>query len=285
MVLWLNGSVTSSQMKELLQSEHFRNRVKRFIHTNIKADIPGYVGSQVLNVAKEKNVAFSRPIDPRTDGYEHNSRTREKIMARTVQVHQCGAACMKVTKTRLVCKCQAPFVLSDSDWVNEDGECGLKRTYGYLNNWCPPILQCIRSNHDIKLISNGTETKDIAWYISVYVGKKRKRSSNTSALLANTMAFHQRSECGNGDLKLLNKKLIQRCANTLSRQQELSAPEVISYLMGWGDRYESHHFVTIHWYSVCALLKRAYPELKVQRYASVFVSAQKLNQRPGMSLS
>ena len=265
MVIWLTGSVTSSRMKELLLTEQFRNQVKRFIGANIKADLPGYVGTEVLTIPKEKNVAFSRPIDPRKDGYEGKSRTKERSMARTVQVHQCGRACMKVVKNRVVCKRRAPFLLSDSDWVKDDGQCGPKRTYGYLNNWCPPILQCIRANHDIKVISNGMETKDIAWYITVYVGKKRKPSSNTSALLAKTFAFHHKDEHIHEDLTKLNKKLIQRCANTLSRQQELSAPEVISYLMGWGDRYESHHYVTIHWHSVSILLKKAYPELKAQR--------------------
>lgn len=264
MVIWLTGSVTSSQMKELLLTEQFRNRVKEFIHANVKADLPGYVGTQVLTIPKKKNVAFSRPIDPRTEGSEREIAAKERTLARTVQVHQCGTGCMKISKKGLACKRRAPFALSDSDWVDEDGQCGPKRTFGYLNNWCPPILQCIRANHDIKLISNGTQTKDIAWYITVYVGKKRRQSSNTSALLAKMLAFHHQDQMQNGDLMKLNKKLIQRCANTLSRQQELSAPEVISYLMGWGDRYESHHFVTIHWYSVSTLLKKAYPELRTQ---------------------
>jgi len=45
------------------------------------------------------------------------------------------------------------------------------------------------------------------------------------------------------------------CANALSCQQEFSALEVVSYLVGWGDRYISHHFKTLHWYSVVSLLK------------------------------
>ncbi|KAF9494034.1 hypothetical protein BDN71DRAFT_1508086 [Pleurotus eryngii] len=60
----------------------------------------------------------------------------------------------------------------------------------------------------------------------------------------------------------LNKKMINRCANVLSRDQEFSAPEVVSYLMGWGDRYVSHHFVTIYWDSVIYNLKENYPELR-----------------------
>jgi hypothetical protein len=216
MVLCLKGSVPSSQMKVLLLSEQFWNQVKEFICANVKVDLSGYVGAQVLTILKRKNVAFSHPIDPHAEHYEQRQRENEIGIARTVQVHQCGSACMKVTKSRLVCKCQAPFLLSDSDWVNEDGQCRLKRTYGYFNNWCPAILQSVCANHDIKLVLNGTVTKDLAWYITNYSTKKRVNSSNTSALLANTLAFHQRDEGRIQDLNAINKRLIQRCANTLS---------------------------------------------------------------------
>ena len=40
----------------------------------------------------------------------------------------------------------------------------------------------------------------------------------------------------------------------LSHEQELSAPEVVSYLMGWGNCYISHHFETIPWFSILSLL-------------------------------
>lgn len=264
MLLWLKGSVTSSHMKDLLTQEDFRGRVKRFIHSNIKADLPGYVGTNVLAIPKQNTIAFSRPVDPRQPRYKELSEEAELKLARTVQVHQCGLGCMKITRNRLACKWRAPFILSECDWVSPDGQSRPKRTYGYLNNWNPALLQCLRSNHDMKLILNGMETKDIAWYISKYLIKKRKDSTNTSTLLAKTFAFHIDEQRKTGDLKTMNKRLIQRCANTLSRQQELSAPEVISYLMGWGDQYESHHFETIHWYSVLTLLKKLYPELRRQ---------------------
>lgn len=45
----------------------------------------------------------------------------------------------------------------------------------------------------------------------------------------------------------MNKRLIQRCANALTWDQEFSGQEAINYLMGWGDRYESHHYVVIYW--------------------------------------
>ena len=235
MVLWLRGSPTITKMKDLLLSEHFREKMKQFIAANIRADIPNSPGPAVLSIPRQSSVAFSRPVDPWKPHYASKRTEAEKRIARTVQVHQCSQACMKLSGTRMVCKRKAPFPLANDDWVEATGKSGPKRTYGYLNNWCPPILQCIRANHDIKLITNGAETKDIAWYITHYVAKKQKESFNVSALLAKSFAFHNKSKPIGANLTAMNKRLIQRCANSLSREQELSAPQVISYLMGWSD--------------------------------------------------
>jgi hypothetical protein len=134
-----------------------------------------------------------------------------------------------------------------------------------INNWCPPIMQCTRCNQDIKLITNGAETKDISFYISLYVAKRQAKSSNSSTLLAKKLAFHRKRERYNSDICRLNKRLLQRCANTLSREQEFSAPEVISYLMGWGDRFISHHFVTIYWTAVTSLIRKRFPQLCLKK--------------------
>ena len=262
MILWLSGSLPAPQMRERLLQADFRDKIKRFIAMNIHADLPTAPGESILSIPKQPQVAFSRPIDPRLPHYEEQKRDTEIKIARTVQVHQCSQACMKLSNSRLVCKRKAPFRLANEAWIDKTGDWNPKRLYGYLNNWCPPLLQSLRANHDIKLITNGEETKDIAWYITNYVAKKQKESSNTSALLAKTFAFHRLDKRRSKDLSRINKRLIQRCANTLTRQQELSAPEVINYLMGWEDRFISHHFETIYWKSVFDLLCRTYPELK-----------------------
>ena len=163
------------------------------------------------------------------------------------------------------CKRSAPFPLAEDDWIQANGTWGPKQSHRYFNNWCPAILQCLRANHNIKIITNGMETKDIAWYITHYIAKKQRESSNTSALLAKTFVYHNASEQRNFDLVVRNRKLIQQCANTLSCEQELSAPEVVSYLMGWGNRYISHHFETIPWLSVLSLLRNSYPVLNQMR--------------------
>jgi len=125
--------------------------------------------------------------------------------------------------------------LSPAEWVKESGDWGPKRFCAYLNSWNSTLMNSIRANHDLKLIMNGGETSVITWYITNYATEKQARSSNVSALLAKHLAFHKLEEAKRADLMELNKRLIQCCANALTRDREFSVLEIISYLMGWGD--------------------------------------------------
>jgi|SRR5882762_1364654 hypothetical protein len=261
-VVWLKGAPTASRMKELLAKESFRRKVAEFIQSNIRSDIGGASARQIKEMTSQDSVSFARPVDPRGANYAVRSRESEMLLARSVQVHKCSTdTCLRTVKGQLVCKRNAPFDLATEDWIDEHGSWGSKRLYGYVNAWSPPILQTVRCNGDIKLITNGAETKNMGFYISNYVAKKQRESSNTSALLAKRVAFHRVQERYNVDICRRNKRLIQRCANTLSREQTFSSPEVISYLMGYGDRKISHHFVTLYTGDLYSALGKAFPFL------------------------
>ncbi|KAF8180864.1 hypothetical protein BJ912DRAFT_1062309 [Pholiota molesta] len=111
---------------------------------------------------------------------------------------------------------------------------------------------------------NGAETNSLTWYITNYATKKQQRSSNISALLANSHAFRQKDKRSREALDA-NKRLIQGCANTLTREHEFAAPEIMNYLMDFGDRFESHSFVTIYWDAISRALQNRFPELYSDR--------------------
>lgn len=265
-VVWLVGSLTHVQMKEALKSEAFRAKVQRYIAANIRADLEGADKKTVLQMRRQNAVSYSRPVDPRQPNYSLAAKAAEMQLARAVQLHTCDKnTCLVSKKGAIYCKRRAPFDVADKDYVDENGSWGPKRSYAYINSWCPAIMQCIRANQDIKLITSGAETMDISFYISMYVAKRQANSSNASALLAKKVAFHKKRERYNTDVATLNKRLLQRCANTLTREQEFSGPEVASYLMGWGDRFISHFFVTIYWSAVARQIKNAYPQMCYKR--------------------
>jgi hypothetical protein len=112
---------------------------------------------------------------------------------------------------------------------------------------------------------NGAETKDVTWYFAGYVSKNQQEISNNSALLAKQLAFHDKQEWYNEDTKIRNKRLLQWCANTLSREQVFSTPEVFSYLMGFGDHKLLHYFVVLYMSDIYATMRNTYQILRYQK--------------------
>ncbi|KAH7869210.1 uncharacterized protein C8R40DRAFT_1163671 [Lentinula edodes] len=163
------------------------------------------------------------------------------------------------------CKRRAPWPTSEFDYIDEDGTWRMKRTVGYLNGFNPTILETQLCNNDQKLVMNGDETQDMTYYITTYLTKKRDRSTNESAILAQRLAYHSEQKRKNGDVAEASRKLVMRCATALNRNQELSAPEVISYLMRWGDRYISHTFAPIYLEGIVSCLRRYYISLQEKR--------------------
>lgn len=260
MLLWLKDVPPAAVMQKALASDLFRDRLRQFIQATIHADIEGKSSEEVKQMRKMPEVSYSRPIDPEI----HPNEAKEQVnqLARAVQYHKCTAlTCLRKVKGRYQCKCRAPFLLALRAWVKENGEWGPKRLCEFLNNWNPVILTCLRCNHDIKLLLNGSGTHALTFYITHYATKKQMQSSNVSALLAKTVAFHLEHEKQESDAGQLNKLLLQRCTNSLSRDREFSAPEIMSYLMGWGDRFESHHYVMIYWEAAVKMLLNAFPSL------------------------
>jgi hypothetical protein len=262
MLLWLEGAPTAGALKQALTTDLFRERIIQYIKKTIRADLDGKGANEVLKMPKVEAVSYSRPLDPQ-DGDTETVAISEQRIARATQYHQCSYSnCLKSVKGRMVCKRRAPFPLAPDDWVDCTGNWGPKRLCGFLNNWNPPLLRTLRANHDTKLIMSGGETNVLTWYITNYASKKQQRSSNVSALLAKRVAFHTAEERGRTDVADINKRLIQRCSNTLTRDREFSGPEIMAYLMGWGDRFESHHYVGISADALIVALKQKYPGLR-----------------------
>lgn len=276
MLIWLKGTPTPEMIKAALMTEEFRVRLTEYIRTVIKASLGDMTEDQLLATPKVPGVSYSRPLDPRTST-EEEKVTNEQQLVRALQYHKCTpAACLRVIRNRTTCKRRAPWRVAPDDWVDENGNWGPKRIIPFLNNWNPTVLRTLRSNHDVKLIMSGGETALLTYYIANYATKKQQKSSNVSALLAKALAFVRKTEKLQPDLKELNRKMMEKCANALNRDREFSGPEIMTYLMGWPDVYESHHYVTIYWEAAERALRKTFLELDGQR--QVTVEAQMHNE-------
>lgn len=263
LLLWLADAPTSQEMEDALKREDFRTRVKSWIEHNITADIGGLTTKDIEALPKQNNFSFSRPMHPRSPNFSEHRSSELKKLARSLLVHVCkGHGCTRQYGPSSRCKRGAPFEVSDEAWINERGQWGPKRLHPYVVNHNATCLLLLRCNHDIKLLTNAHDSSGIAWYITLYATKKQQKTSNASAVLAKRLAFHRAQELKDAEVDVLQQRMMNRCANALSREQEFSAPEVVSYLMGWGDRYISHHYVTIYWDGVVYALKARFPQLR-----------------------
>lgn len=164
-----------------------------------------------------------------------------------------------------MCKRRAPWPLVERTVVHATGVLDQRRSYQFLNGYSPAILICLRCNNDMKVVIFGAETKHIGGYLTNYQSKDPSKSYNMSALLGSALKYHQKHLPHMEPVRERNRMLIYRCFNTLNRQAELSGPQVMSYLMNWGDRFTSHRYVPVYWSQLANMLQSVFPSLSNHR--------------------
>jgi Helitron helicase-like domain at N-terminus len=269
LILWLCDSPRTEAIQELLKTDSFRQRVVKYIQTNIRAYLPGLDSAESVHaIPVDKDIMCKRPPDPNLSNYQSLLKSDELALARAEQIHVCKVRrCLVVNhEGKIRCKRGAPFPCAKEDFVLESGQWGLKRSYGYVNGWNPGILVNAWCNNDIKLLTNGGDTKNITYYVTTYAVKKQGQSYNLAAVLAKGFNYHQKNPISQylSQIKENSQLLVFRLVQAINREQELAAPMVISYLMGWGDVYRSHTYTPIYWTSFVTEILRAFPMLRSQ---------------------
>jgi len=129
----------------------------------------------------------------------------------------------------------------------ETGELHLRCLDGLVNNFNATIIEAIRCNMDIKFIGSGPSAKAVLYYITDYISKSQLKSHVAFAALE--LAVNKLNNCNDteDDLTVRAKRLLQKCAYAMISHQELSAQQVCSYLMEYGDHYTSHEFKNLYW--------------------------------------
>lgn len=264
MLIFLRGAPTWEEMREMLKTETFRAKIKAFIGANFKAHYAELKDKESIDAIKsDPEVAFCRPHHPDAEKYWDEAHNLEVRVVRTKQMHTCTPqTCIVTNRKGVRCKRRAPWTLSTDDVVDEEGKWLLKRSYAYQNGTVPAFSVNLRCNNDGKPLLNGPQSAGTTFYICTYATKKFALTTNYSALFAKETKKILDDDKEGQDLLERSRKLIFRCTAALTKQQELPMALCVSYLMGWGDVFRSHHFVRINWSSFHRALTCTFPELK-----------------------
>ncbi|KIN94090.1 hypothetical protein M404DRAFT_35391 [Pisolithus tinctorius Marx 270] len=236
MLLWLAGTPDTAEMQCLLQTPTFHEKIWEYIRVNIHAHLDDVTEQDLKTMAQNTQLAYSRPPDPEQDDWD---------------------------------KCT--HLLDEDVYVNERGNWKPKRTLGYINNYCPLILTNLRCNNDIKINTNGEDTKDVTFYVTTYATKKQKKSHNLSVLMASALAYHE-NDPWYEDIREQNQLLLYRCINVINREVELSGPQVVSYIMGYGDTFQSHCYAPLYTSVLFTAIRQMFPGLSTTTHRNAIGS-------------
>lgn len=254
--VWLEGALNPEEIKQRVQDKEFTDRLCAYIDDCVLTEIPPMPSEPISYPNANAHPCATRgaPVTD-TESFFESSAARHDLhrLANACQKHVHSATCYKHWKGPHEQK-ECRFNLDPSHHVDkttidsETGELEFRVTDGMVNNFCETILLAMRCNIDIKFIGSGQSAKAVLYYITDYITKSQLKAHTAySALKTAVLKLRsEQNETDPEDYAYKAKQLLIKCANSLISKQELSAPQVSSYLMGYGDHYTSHSFHFLH---------------------------------------
>ncbi|KAJ7233267.1 hypothetical protein B0H12DRAFT_1001846, partial [Mycena haematopus] len=258
MLIWLEGGLNPNQIKENALKNGgdlaFQKRLLDFLDDTISTSIPPDPDPLFESELGKVDPCATRGPTPKDEAL-NPELSRDKDLHRLVkrcQYHTHHPTCFKYWKGPPEPK-ECRFDLDESNVVPvstfdpETGEMTLRCLDGLVNNFNTTILESIRCNMDIKFIGSGPAAKAILYYITDYITKTQLQAHVAYAALE--MAVNRLGEYDPDadDLMTRAKRLLQKCAHSMIAKQELSAQQVVSYLMDFEDHFTSHKFKHLYW--------------------------------------
>ena len=264
MLIWVEGALNPNEIKERVLSKDegaqtFSKRLLAFLDDTISTCLPPDDPDFHLPIPSSQyhpcSVRGLNIDDMKKMDAEGLKTARNKDMHNVVkhcQTHSHSATCYKYWKGPPDPK-ECRFDLDEKNicpksyFDPETGELHLQCLDGMVNNFNATIIEAIRCNMDIKFIGSGPSAKAVLYYITDYISKSQLKSHVAFAALELAVNKLDSLNDTEDDLTVRAKKLLRKCAYAMISHQELSAQQVCSYLMEYGDHYTSHEFKKLYW--------------------------------------
>ena len=211
------------------------------------------------------------------------------FVASRCQVHQHSATCVKYSfkdavkdggakRGRPLCRFGAPWKLVPETGFTEDGLLHVERNHPMVNRYNQSMGVGLWHNHDISLILTRSKGLSLMWYICNYATKLNapmwKRLAIASKVLELVRQQQGRLEERRGEpvaeeegrvlAMVLDETMtfMLKISNRVFSSRELSQPEVLAYLLGFGTDFSSvRSWAWVHLNSLYWACARRWPAL------------------------
>ncbi|KAJ3843073.1 hypothetical protein F5878DRAFT_506438, partial [Lentinula raphanica] len=261
MLIWVVGGLNPDEIKQCVQCDDgvaFRERLIAFLDDTISSSIiPDPIPDQSgVQSAQFHPCSVRGPYIPTVPDIESEKVVQKDrhFLSKCCQTHKHTATCYKYWRgppDPRTCRFELDVTnVNGTTFFDEDtGELHLRKLDGLVNDFNETILAAVRCNMDLKFIGSGASAKAVMYYITDYITKSQLKAHVAYAALELAVKRLEPSIDDNDPLTVKAKRLLQRCAYAMINQQELSAQQVASYLLDFGDHFTSHSYNNLYWTS------------------------------------
>jgi hypothetical protein len=253
MMVWVAGSLNPNEIKEKAMENggnlEFQKRFISFLDT-ITTSVPPDSRPDLETPLSKFHPCATRgpgPNIPPEDLDDAESKDFHNLAERC-QHHRHTFTCYKYWKGYPEKK-ECRFDLDESNTTPQSqfdpdtGEFTMRCLDGLVNHFNETMLRAIRCNMDIKFISSGPAVKAVIYYITDYITKSQLQAHVAYAALEGAVQRLGEFDPEDDDLASRAKRLLQNCAHSMISNQELSAQQVASHLMGYEDHFTIRQLV------------------------------------------
>jgi hypothetical protein len=280
-LFWLDGNLALGDLVRDMSNPdegEYRMRVKNFVDDVFTETLDESEAKQAVDGGKMTTLIEPQLIDD-ADWLSREFEREANFVAYRCQVHHHTATCVKYSikkalkvgvencRTRL-CRFRAPWSLVQETGFTVDGLLEVKRNHAMVNRFNQSMAVGLRHNHDISMILTRKKGLALIHYICNYATKLNapmwKRLSNAAELLA--IRRQREQELGGSqpstEIREETRSFLLRVANRIFTSRELSQPEVLGYLLGFGTDFTNVHAWTwVHLNSLYWACAKQWPAL------------------------
>ena len=267
MLIWLTGSLNCNQIRDCVLREgdlEFGDPLLAFLNDTILTPIPDDPLPDV-NTASSSHHPCS-VCEPCLDDVDLENQHLQWIkdlhfLAMACQQHKHTLTCFKYWKGPPEPR-ECHFGLDEKNYMarsfvdDATGDVNLQYLDGMVNRYNPTILECIHCNMDIQFVGSGSSAKAVLYYITDYITKTQLKVHVAYSALDITVSRLGEYDSAVDDFRTCTKCLLQKCTYSMLSHQELSAQQILSYLLEQGDHYTSHSYRCLYWMSFKRLIDR-----------------------------
>ncbi|KAF5325922.1 hypothetical protein D9611_000998 [Ephemerocybe angulata] len=266
MLVWLRNHLPPERLTQILKtSPEYGAALKVWIDSIMDS---GFVG------VRTHSTDYGPDEHPRQPGSQHpasapepriGEMTKENfLLEMNEQVdelltrfnwHKHNGACWKYlrpSEARSPANCRFGMdgtLYADTTIDTVEGTIQPRRRHPRMTHYNPVITFLLKCNTDIKFIGSGSDAKAFMYYVTDYITKAPL--SMHAGLAALSYAIRQgeaKGVLGKGEQRdAENRRAMTIAINSMLGHQEISHPQVMSYILGGGECYTNEKFQAYNW--------------------------------------